>query len=99
MRPSPVRLPDRWSRPADHQDHRQRPRHRTAHVATGTGIGITVESALDHQPPGLRIIPFTGLSTIADQVVLTPAGPSDATTALRDLLLSAASTESPSAAH
>ncbi|MFI0813283.1 LysR family transcriptional regulator [Streptomyces echinatus] len=58
-----------------------------AHVAAGTGIGIAVESALDHQPPGLRIIPLTGPSTSVDQVVLTPAEPSDAATALRDLLL------------
>ncbi|GAA3154469.1 LysR family transcriptional regulator [Streptomyces echinatus] len=60
-----------------------------AHVAAGTGIGIAVESALDHQPPGLRIIPLTGPSTSVDQVVLTPAEPSDAATALRDLLLHA----------
>ncbi len=46
-----------------------------AHVAAGTGIGITVESALDHQPPGLCVIPLTGPSTTADQVVLTPAEP------------------------
>lgn len=58
-----------------------------AHVAAGTGIGITVESALDHQPPGLRVIPLTGPSTTADQVVLTPAKPSPAAAALRDLLL------------
>jgi DNA-binding transcriptional LysR family regulator len=58
-----------------------------AHVAAGTGIGIAVESALDHQPPGLRVIPLTGPSTTADQVVLTPAEPSEAATALRDLLL------------
>ncbi|WP_406164419.1 LysR family transcriptional regulator [Streptomyces sp. NBC_00996] len=58
-----------------------------AHVAAGTGIGITVESAMDHEPPGLRIIPLTGPSTTADQVVLTPAEPSDAATALRNLLL------------
>jgi DNA-binding transcriptional LysR family regulator len=32
-----------------------------AHVAAGTGIGITVESALDHQPPGLRVIPSPAL--------------------------------------
>ncbi|MER7756706.1 LysR family transcriptional regulator [Kitasatospora sp. NPDC097643] len=70
-----------------------------AHVAAGTGIGITVESALDHQPPGLRVIPLTGPSTTADQVVLTPAEPSDAATALRDLLVRAASAESPSAVH
>ncbi|WP_236792117.1 LysR family transcriptional regulator [Amycolatopsis sp. GM8] len=61
-----------------------------AHVAAGTGIGITVESALDHQPPGLRVIPLTGPSTTADQVVLTPAEPSDTAVALRDLLLCAA---------
>lgn len=61
-----------------------------AHVAAGTGIGITVESALDHQPPGLRVIPLTGPSTTADQVVLTPAEPSETATALRGLLLDAA---------
>ncbi|MFF0432828.1 LysR family transcriptional regulator [Streptomyces sp. NPDC004327] len=61
-----------------------------AHVAAGTGIGITVESALDHRPPGLRVIPLTGPSTTADQVVLTPAEPSDTATALRELLLDAA---------
>ncbi|MFD0275084.1 LysR substrate-binding domain-containing protein [Kitasatospora sp. NPDC127111] len=60
-----------------------------AHVAAGTGIGITVASALDHQPPGLRTIPLAGPSTTADQVVLTPAEPSDTATALRDLLLRA----------
>ncbi|MBV2153081.1 LysR family substrate-binding domain-containing protein [Kitasatospora sp. SUK 42] len=60
-----------------------------AHVAAGTGIGITVESALDHQPPGLRVIPLTGPSTTVDQVVLTPAEPSDTAEALRDLLLNA----------
>ncbi|SEG30379.1 DNA-binding transcriptional regulator, LysR family [Actinacidiphila yanglinensis] len=60
-----------------------------AHVAAGTGIGITVESALDHRPPGLRVIPLTGPSTTADQVVLTPPEPSDAATALHDLLLEA----------
>lgn len=66
-----------------------------AHVAAGTGIGITVESALDHQPPGLRIIPLTGPSTTADQVILTPTEPSETATALRDLLLHA-SADSPS---
>ncbi|WP_304504559.1 LysR family transcriptional regulator [Amycolatopsis sp. FU40] len=60
-----------------------------AHVAAGTGIGITVESALDHQPPGLRIIPLTGPSTTADQVVLLPENPSDVALALRELLLRA----------
>ncbi|MGW6793982.1 LysR substrate-binding domain-containing protein [Streptomyces chartreusis] len=60
-----------------------------AHVAAGTGIGITLESALDHQPPGLRIIPLTGPSTTADQVILTSTAPSDTATALRDLLLHA----------
>lgn len=69
-----------------------------AHVAAGTGIGITVESALDHQPPGLRIIPLTGPSTTADQVVLTPAEPSQPAMALRDLLL-LASAESSSTDH
>ncbi|MEW2416541.1 LysR family transcriptional regulator [Streptomyces sp. NPDC046866] len=69
-----------------------------AHVAAGTGIGITVESALDHRPPGLRTIPLTGPSTTVDQVVLTPAEPSDAATALRDLLLHA-SAEPPAADH
>ncbi|WP_406632316.1 LysR family transcriptional regulator [Amycolatopsis sp. WGS_07] len=58
-----------------------------AHVAAGTGIGITVESALDHQPPGLRIIPLAGPSTTADQVVLLPEKPSKVALALRDLLL------------
>lgn len=68
-----------------------------AHVAAGTGIGVTVVSALDHQPPGLRVIPLTGPSTTADQVVLTSAEPSDSGTALRDLLLraSAAARSSP----
>lgn len=61
-----------------------------AHVAAGTGIGITVESALDHRPPGLRVIPLTGPSTTADQVVLTPAEPSETATALRELLVDAA---------
>ncbi|MGW1468321.1 LysR family transcriptional regulator [Streptomyces sp. NPDC002308] len=61
-----------------------------AHVAAGAGIGITVASALDHQPPGLRVIPLTGPSTTADQVVLTSAEPSEAAVVLRDLLLSAA---------
>jgi DNA-binding transcriptional LysR family regulator len=60
-----------------------------AHVAAGTGIGITVESALDHRPPGLCVIPLAGPSTTVDQVVLTPAAPSHAATALRDLLLHA----------
>ncbi|WP_326654996.1 LysR substrate-binding domain-containing protein [Streptomyces sp. NBC_01750] len=69
-----------------------------AHVAAGTGISITVESALDHQPPGLRIIPITGRSTTADQAVLTPTEPSDTATALRDLLLHT-SAESPSTDH
>ncbi|GAA2715653.1 MULTISPECIES: LysR family transcriptional regulator [Streptomyces] len=69
-----------------------------AHVAAGTGIGITVESALDHEPPGLRVIPLTGPSTTADQVVLTPAEPSDAAEALRDLLLRA-SAEPPAPGH
>ncbi|MEU8922508.1 LysR family transcriptional regulator [Kitasatospora sp. NPDC048545] len=66
-----------------------------AHVAAGTGIGITVESAVDHQPPGLRVIPLTGPSTTVDQVVLTPAEPSDAATALRDLLLRASAQPAP----
>ncbi|WP_079165757.1 LysR family transcriptional regulator [Streptomyces sp. NRRL S-31] len=72
-----------------------------AHVAAGTGIGITVASALDHQPPGLRVIPLTGPSTTADQVVLTSAEPPDTATALRDLLLRGAteSPSSPSAGH
>ncbi|MCZ4125932.1 LysR family transcriptional regulator [Streptomyces sp. H39-S7] len=61
-----------------------------AHVAAGTGIGITVESALDHRPSGLRVIPLSGPSTTVDQVVLTPLEPSDTATALRDLLLQAA---------
>lgn len=69
-----------------------------AHVAAGTGIGITVESALDHQPPGLRVIPLTGPSTTADQVVLTPAEPSETAAALRDLLLHA-SVQSPADDH
>ncbi|WP_322975460.1 LysR family transcriptional regulator [Actinacidiphila bryophytorum] len=58
-----------------------------AHVAAGTGVGITVASALDHRPPGLRVIPLTGPSTTADQVVLTPAEPSAAAGVLRELLL------------
>ncbi|GAB1340249.1 hypothetical protein ACE1SV_68390 [Streptomyces sp. E-15] len=64
-------------------------------------IGITVASALDHQPPGLRVIPLTGPSTTADQVVLTSAEPPDTATALRDLLLRGAteSPSSPSAGH
>ena len=61
-----------------------------AHVAAGTGIGIAVESALEHQPPGLRAIPLTGPSTSADQVVLLPERPSDTALALRDLLLAEA---------
>ncbi|MFF8813034.1 LysR family transcriptional regulator [Streptomyces pactum] len=69
-----------------------------AHVAAGTGIGITVGSALDHRPPGLRVIPLTGPSTTADQVVLTAAEPTDAAGALRDLLLDA-SAEPPGAGH
>ncbi|MGF7234836.1 MAG: LysR family transcriptional regulator [Frankia sp.] len=69
-----------------------------AHVAAGTGIGITVESALDHEPSGLRIIPLTGPSTTADQVVLTPTEPADTAAALRDLLLHA-SAESHSTDH
>ncbi|MEU9040473.1 MULTISPECIES: LysR family transcriptional regulator [unclassified Kitasatospora] len=66
-----------------------------AHVAAGTGIGITVESALDHQPPGLRVIPLAGPSTTVDQVVLTPTEPSDTATALLDLLLRAAAQSLP----
>ncbi|OEV32782.1 LysR family transcriptional regulator [Kitasatospora aureofaciens] len=66
-----------------------------AHVAAGTGIGITVESALDHRPPGLRVIPLTGPSTTADQVVLTPTAPSEPAAALRDLLLHAAADATP----
>ena len=69
-----------------------------AHVAAGTGIGITVESALDHQPPGLRVIPLAGPSTTADQVVLTPTEPSETAAALRDLLLHA-SAQSPVGDH
>ncbi|ANP53411.1 hypothetical protein J2Z21_008120 [Streptomyces griseochromogenes] len=46
----------------------------------------------------LRIIPLTGPSTTADQVVLTPTEPSDIAAALRDLLLHA-SAESPSTDH
>ncbi|WP_078861880.1 LysR family transcriptional regulator [Streptomyces sp. NRRL F-5123] len=61
-----------------------------AHVAAGAGIGITVGSALDHTPPGIRVIPLTGPSTTADQVVLTPAEPTAAAVALRELLLHAA---------
>ena len=68
-----------------------------AHVAAGTGIGITVASALDHGPPGLRVIPLTGPSTTADQVVLTPTEPSETALALRELLLHA-SAESPAVA-
>lgn len=68
-----------------------------AHVAAGTGIGITVASALDHPPPGIRVIPLTGPSTTADQVVLTPAEPSRTATELRDLLLNAATRLSPAA--
>lgn len=65
-----------------------------AHVAAGTGIGITVESALEHEPPGLRVIPLVGPLTTADQVVLTPTEPTDAAAALRDLLLHAADASS-----
>jgi DNA-binding transcriptional LysR family regulator len=61
-----------------------------AHVAAGTGIGITLESALPHPPPGLHAIPLTGPSTTADQVILTPDAPSPAATDLHDLLLDAA---------
>ncbi|MER5354450.1 LysR family transcriptional regulator [Kitasatospora sp. NPDC002551] len=64
-----------------------------AHVAAGTGIGITVESALDHQPPGLHVIPLTGPSTTVDQVVLTPARPSETAAALHDLLLDASAAD------
>lgn len=60
-----------------------------AHVAAGTGIGITLESALDHEVPGLRVIPLIGPSTTADQVVLTPSEPPEAAAVLRDLLLQA----------
>lgn len=60
-----------------------------AHVAAGAGIGVTVGSALDHTPPGLRVIPLTGPSTTADQVVLTPVEPSEPALALRELLLHA----------
>lgn len=69
-----------------------------AHVAAGTGIGITVESALDYEPPGLRIIPLTGPSTTVNKVILTSNRPSTTATALRDLLLQASSS-SGSAAH
>ncbi|MEV0091938.1 LysR family transcriptional regulator [Streptomyces sp. NPDC050738] len=69
-----------------------------AHVAAGTGIGIAIESALDHEPPGLRMIPLVGPSTTADQVIFTPTEPSAPATALRDLLLRT-SAESPSAAY
>ncbi|MFB9370961.1 LysR family transcriptional regulator [Kitasatospora albolonga] len=62
-----------------------------AHVAAGTGIGITVESALDVTPPGLRAVPLTGPSTAAEQVVLTAADPSETALALRELLLREAS--------
>ncbi|MFJ8045914.1 LysR substrate-binding domain-containing protein [Kitasatospora sp. NPDC096147] len=58
-----------------------------AHVAAGTGIGITVESALDVAPPGIAVVPLTGPSTTADQVVLAPAEPSAAAGSLRELLL------------
>jgi DNA-binding transcriptional LysR family regulator len=60
-----------------------------AHVAAGTGIGITVESALDHQPPGLRVIPLTGPSTTVDRVILTSTRPAPVATALREVLLQA----------
>lgn len=60
-----------------------------AHVAAGTGIGIAVESALDHEPHGLRIIPLAGPSTTVNKVILTSIRPSATATALRDLLLRA----------
>lgn len=60
-----------------------------AHVAAGTGIGITVESALDHEPPGLRVIPLTGPSTTVDRVILTSTLPAPVATALREVLLQA----------
>jgi DNA-binding transcriptional LysR family regulator len=67
-----------------------------AHVAAGTGIGIAVESALDHEPHGLRIIPLTGPSTTVNKVILTSIRPSAIATTLRELLLRASRT---SAAH
>jgi DNA-binding transcriptional LysR family regulator len=63
-----------------------------AHVAAGTGIGITVESALDDEPHGLRIIPLAGPSTTVDKVILTSVRPSTTATTLRDLLLRASRT-------
>jgi DNA-binding transcriptional LysR family regulator len=65
-----------------------------AHVAAGAGIGITVESALDDEPPGIRVIPLAGPLTTADQVVLTAAEPSATAVALRDLLLEASAVAS-----
>jgi DNA-binding transcriptional LysR family regulator len=67
-----------------------------AHVAAGTGIGITVESALDYEPHGLRIIPLAGPSTTVDKVIFTSIRPSKTAATLRDLLLRASRT---SAAH
>ncbi|WP_431032459.1 LysR family transcriptional regulator [Streptomyces sp. P6-2-1] len=61
-----------------------------AHVAAGAGIGITVASALDHAPAGLRVIPLVGPSTTVEQVVLTADEPPEAAAALRDLLLAGA---------
>ncbi|MEW2129446.1 LysR substrate-binding domain-containing protein [Streptomyces sp. NPDC005435] len=58
-----------------------------AHVAAGTGIGITLEPALPTPLPGLRLIPLTGPSTTADQILLTPPAPTAPATALHDLLL------------
>jgi DNA-binding transcriptional LysR family regulator len=58
-----------------------------AHVAAGTGIGISVESALDYAPPGLRIVPLAGPSTTVDKVILTSVQPSSIATALRELLV------------
>jgi len=59
-----------------------------AHVAAGAGVGLSVESALEHEPHGLRIIPLAGPSTTINKVMLTSVQPSSSVTALRELLLS-----------
>jgi DNA-binding transcriptional LysR family regulator len=66
-----------------------------AHVAAGTGIGLSVESALDYEPAGLRVVPLAGPSTTVDKVILTPSRPSATATTLRDLLLQAYETDAP----